>query len=170
MDVDVVEIALRAARDSDEDGLIALIGGCFDEYENCILAVDEEMPELRRIASWHAERGGRVWVAEDADGTIVGSVAALPVDRDATRGVELKKLYVAKRARRRGLGARLCALVEAFAAERDATFVELWSDTRFLDAHRLYERVGYARDGRTRELHDLSGSVEWYFSKATLPA
>lgn len=165
MGVEVESITIRAGRDSDEAGLIALIGGCFDEYENCVLAVDEEMPELRRIASWHAERGGRVWVAEDTDGTIVGSVAALPIDRDGTRGVELKKLYVARRARRRGLGARLCGLVEAFAAERGATFVELWSDTRFLDAHRLYERMGYAPDGRTRELHDLSGSVEYFFRK-----
>ena len=162
MGVDVGEITIRAAEDSDEAGLIELIGGCFATYENCVLAVDEEMPELRRMASYHAEIGGRAWVATDGEGAIVGSVAALPAGAD---GVELKKLYVASRARRRGLGARLCGLVEGFAAERGASFVELWSDTRFLDAHRLYERVGYVRDGRTRELHDLSGSVEYYFRK-----
>jgi hypothetical protein len=43
--------------------------------------------------------------------------------------------------------------------------MELWSDTRFLDAHRLYERLGYRRTGRTRELHDLSDTVEYEFDK-----
>lgn len=156
-------IAIRPARDRDEAGLIELIGSCFGDYENCVLAVDEEMPELRRMASWHDERGARAWVAEDGDGTIVGSVAALGPEGG---WVELKKLYVAHSARRRGLGARLCGLVEARAAEVGASGVELWSDTRFVEAHRLYERLGYVRDGRTRELHDLSASVEYYFSKA----
>ncbi|MGZ4618494.1 MAG: hypothetical protein ACXV3F_07160 [Frankiaceae bacterium] len=41
--------------------------------------------------------------------------------------------------------------------------VELWSDTRFANAHRLYERLGYVRTGRRRELHDLSRSTESEF-------
>ncbi len=167
MRADDADLLLRAARDADEPGLITLIGACFGEYPGCVLAVDEEMPELRRIASWHAERDARAWVAEDARGDVVGCVAALPVDRPGgPRAVELKKLYVAPRARRRGLGARLCALVESFAHQRGAALVELWSDTRFLDAHRLYECLGYAPDGRSRELHDISGSVERYFRKS----
>lgn len=38
--------------------------------------------------------------------------------------------------------------------------------TRFTDAHRLYERLGYVRSPGTRELHDLSRSVEYHFAKA----
>ncbi|MGZ4666298.1 MAG: hypothetical protein ACXV5Q_15030, partial [Frankiaceae bacterium] len=34
---------------------------------------------------------------------------------------------------------------------------------RFADAHRLYERLGYARSGRSRELHDLSDTTELEF-------
>jgi putative acetyltransferase len=79
------------------------------------------------------------------------------------RSVELCKLYVAREARRRGLGGALCALVEEEARARGAKLVELWSDTRFKDAHRLYERRGYARGPETRELHDRSGSVEYFF-------
>lgn len=37
--------------------------------------------------------------------------------------------------------------------------VELWSDTRFTDAHRLEERLGYRRTGETRELGDLSNTT-----------
>lgn len=154
--------ALRQALDGDADALIALIAACYSEYPGCILDVDREEPALRAIATAFDACGGRFWVAEAA-GKVVGSVGTVP--SRAPGGMELKKLYVAREARRLGLGARLCAVVEAEARARGADHVELWSDTRFLDAHRLYERLGYARGPATRELHDLSQSVEYYFKK-----
>lgn len=154
---------IRAARDDDADGLIALIGSCFAEYPNCILDVDGEMPELRQIAAWAAGLDGRFWVAE-AGGEIAGSVGVTPAADPA--GMELRKLYVAAPFRRVGLGARLCDLVQEEAARRAARFLELWSDTRFTDAHRLYERLGYRRTGASRELHDLSDTVEYHFRKS----
>jgi putative acetyltransferase len=81
------------------------------------------------------------------------------------QGMELRKLYVAQAARRRGLGGQLCDLVEAEARACGAVFIELWSDTRFTDAHRLYERRGYIRGAETRALHDLSQTIEYYFRK-----
>jgi putative acetyltransferase len=79
--------------------------------------------------------------------------------------VLLQKLYVGRSARRQGLGSRLVARVETEAIERGATAIELWTDTRFEPAHRLYERLGYVRNGATRELHDLSNSVEYHYLK-----
>jgi GNAT superfamily N-acetyltransferase len=152
---------IRAARDADAAGLIALVGACWAEYPGCVLDVDGEVPHLRRIAGAFAEWGGAAFVAEE-DGEVVGSVGWVPCS-DA--GVELRMVYVAARARRRGLGERLVGLVEAAARERGAEEVELWSDTRFLDAHRLYERLGYLRSPVTRELHDLSHTVEHHFRK-----
>ncbi|HVR73830.1 MAG TPA: GNAT family N-acetyltransferase [Planctomycetota bacterium] len=154
--------ALRQALDGDGDALIALIAACYSEYPGCILDVDREEPALRAIATDFGARGGRFWVAEEA-GKVVGCVGAVP--SRAPGGMELKKLYVAREARRLGLGARLEGMVEAEARARGADHVELWSDTRFLDAHRLYERLGYVRGLATRELHDLSQSVEYYFRK-----
>ena len=153
-----VEIQLRDARDSDAESLIELIGAVWDEYPGCVMDVDGEVPELRRIASAHAENGGEFWVAE-REARLVGCAGWVPA-RDAG-GVELRKLYVAASARREGLGAKLCERVERAAAGGD--FVDLWSDTRFEDAHRLYERRGYRRGPRTRELHDLSKTVEYYY-------
>ena len=157
-----MNVKIRDARDDDSDGLIRLIGDCFAEYPGCVLDVEGEAPELISPATWHKEAGGRLWVAE-GDGTIVGCVAILP---EAERSAELKKLYVSSELRRLGLGARLCGLVEAEARSRDATTVMLWSDTRFEDAHRLYEGRGYERGPDTRELHDASKSVEYYFRKS----
>jgi putative acetyltransferase len=157
------DVVVRAARDEDAEGLIRLVGACFAEYPNCVLDVDGEIPELRAIATWVAGLGGRFWIAERG-GVVAGSAGVTAAAEPG--GAELRKLYVAADARRRGLGAQLCGLVEEEARRRAAAFIDLWSDTRFLDAHRLYHRLGYERTGETRELHDLSASVEYRFRKA----
>jgi putative acetyltransferase len=154
-------VCIRTGRDDDAAGLIGLIGDCFAEYPGCVLDVDGEMPYLRGIASYYAACDGRVWIGEQGS-RVVASIAMQPGVRGA---IELRMLYVAKPARRRGLASRLCEHVEAEARARGAAAIELWSDTRFLDAHRLYSRLGYLRGPRTRELHDLSNTVEYYFRK-----
>jgi putative acetyltransferase len=154
--------AIRPGRDDDAEGLIELIGACWAEYPNCILDVDAEVPELRAIASYFARRDGRFWVADRA-GRVAGCVGIAPAAEPGR--VELLKLYVAADERRRGLGAILCSLVEEEAQRRGARVIELWSDSRFADAHRLYEGRGYRRDGRSRDLNDLSRTTEWYFSR-----
>jgi N-acetylglutamate synthase-like GNAT family acetyltransferase len=153
---------IRDARDDDAAGLIALIGATFAEYPGCVLELDHEMPQLKAIATAFAELGGRFWTAE-RDGVVVGCGGIAPAHDPS--GAELKHLYVSKAVRRAGLGTAFVRLVEEEAGRRAAAFVELWSDTRFLDAHRLYERLGYARLTDTRELHDLSNSVEFHFLK-----
>jgi GNAT superfamily N-acetyltransferase len=79
---------------------------------------------------------------------------------------ELERLYVNRRWRRQGLAAVLADLVENSAAEGGAREIELWSDSRFADAHRFYERHGYLRRGPDRELGDLSQTREHHFVKA----
>ena len=138
-----------------------MITSCYAEYPGCVLDVENEAPELKAVASYHAGKGGRFWVAE-RQGWVVASAGLLPADGGS---IELKKLYVLDSARRSGLGGRLCELVEREARSLGAGYVELWSDTRFKEAHRLYERRGYVRGPRTRELRDLSATVEYYFRK-----
>lgn len=153
---------IRDARDDDAAGLIALIDATFSEYPGCVLELEHEMPQLKAIATAFAELGGRFWSAE-LDGVIVGCGGIAPAHDPS--GVELKHLYVSKKVRRAGLGTAFVRLVEAEAVRRHAAFVELWSDTRFLDAHRLYEGLGYTRLPDSRELDDLSKSVEYHFIK-----
>ena len=152
--------AIRDARDDDALDVIELIGSVFGEYPGCVMDVDGEMPELRRIASSFAEHDGRFWVAE-RERRIVGMVGYTRVGPD---GFELKKLYVHRRERKTGLGGALLDRVEGALRERNARGVELWSDTRFRTAHAFYERRGYMRGG-TRALGDLSKSLEFHFTK-----
>ncbi|MEZ4294838.1 MAG: GNAT family N-acetyltransferase [Polyangiaceae bacterium] len=156
------DIHVREAKDSDADGLIALIGGCFAEYPGCLLEVDTELPELRAIATAFRNWGGNFWVAERA-GQVVGSVGYTPGKTEGT--AELKKLYVDKTAREHGLGGHLCRMIEDEARAAGFSRIDLWSDTRFLTAHAFYAKRGYVRGPETRELHDTSFTVEYYFAK-----
>ena len=161
----VSDLVIRPVADSDSAALIALIETVFGEYPNCYLDIDKEMPELRAPARATREDDSRWWVAE-SDGAVVGSCALFPDDDDT---IELKRLYVAKDARRRGLAAQLVALVEEEAKARRARRIVLWSDTRFADAHRLYERLGYSKQPRTRALPDISNTIEFQYVKELTP-
>ncbi|MHB8511181.1 MAG: GNAT family N-acetyltransferase [Actinomycetota bacterium] len=152
---------IREARDDDAWDLIGLIAGCWSEYPGCILDVHGEVPELLAIATHYQRAGGKFWVAQSND-RVVGCIGIVPASDSL---MTLVKLYVARAARSQGLGAQLVELVESEAADRGATSIDLWSDTRFKDAHRLYERLGYELQSETRELHDLSNSVEFHFLK-----
>ena len=172
-----MDFEIRDARDEDGPALIEIIGAAFTDYPGCVLDVDGEMPELRAIASSFQRIGGRFWVAASGE-RVLGGVglspsAAPPPDLapPAPAGVELRKLYVDRRERRAGIGRALCDCVEREARARGTAFVELWTDTRFETAHKLYEARGYVAGRRggdriTRELHDLSGSVEYYYRLA----
>lgn len=156
----MVEGEIREARDEDSAAIIDLIGGIFDEYPGMVLDVDLEMPHLRHPATAFRRWDGRLWVAE-REGRVV-ACGGYTAEGDAA---ELKHLYVAQRARRQGLARDLCELIEREARERGFQLVELWTDTRFLDAHRLYQRLGYEQLPTERALHDLSDSVEYAFRK-----
>ena len=159
-------VLLRPARDEDGDDLIRIMASAYAEYEGCVLDVDREEPDLRAIATAFAARSGGFWVAERR-GRPVGMAGGHPVAPSDGRGTawELKKLYVDRSARGAGLGTRLVGLVEGAAVRAGATRLELWTDTRFADAHRLYERLGFLRLPGTRRLDDLSRSVEYPYVK-----
>ncbi|MFQ5535314.1 MAG: GNAT family N-acetyltransferase [Sphingomonadales bacterium] len=150
---------IREGCDQDSEQVIKLIGDAFAEYPGCVLDVDLECPDLRAPASHFRKIGGRFWVAGSRQ--IVGTTSCAPI-HDGT-ALELKRLYVAADARGRGLGTRLCELVEKEARIRGLGMIELWTDTRFLDAHRLYERLGYVRQQETRDLQDLSNTTEYRY-------
>ncbi|MDQ4039295.1 MAG: GNAT family N-acetyltransferase [Actinomycetota bacterium] len=154
---------LRAVTDRDAGDVRQLIGNCFAEYPGCVLDPDGVDAWMKTPARWYADKGGQFWVlSRPGDVGLAACVGWVP---DGADRVELKNLYVGATARRQGLGRRLVALVEAAARERDCATVVLWTDTRFLDAHRLYAGLGYRRTGDQRALHDPSHSIEFCFVK-----
>ncbi len=153
---------LRSATDADAAALRTLIGDCFAEYEGCVLDPDGVDAWLAAPGTSYADKGGQLWVLSGPDGQALACVGWAPA---GGAGLELKNLYVSAPARRQGLGRRLADLVEATARERGVEEIVLWSDTRFLDAHRLYEGLGYRPTGQTRALNDPSHTIEYEFVK-----
>jgi GNAT superfamily N-acetyltransferase len=156
---------LRAVDGADTEQLIVLIGGVFDEYPGCVLDLDDLDADLLDPGAQVARSGGAWWVlpvARDGeDARLMATVGCSAVVPGGT--AELKRLYVGAEFRERGLGRALVEHVEAHARAGGASAIELWSDTRFLDAHRLYERLGYTATGQTRDLHDPSNTTEYRF-------
>lgn len=82
---------IRLARDDDSGPLSALIAASFAEYPGCVF-VEEELPELRRPASYFAAKGGVLWIADGPDERVAGSLGVVPVPEQ--NAVELAKVYV----------------------------------------------------------------------------
>lgn len=155
-------VAIRPLEDADAAGVIRLIDAIWAEYPGTVFDVDAELPELHALASHFRAKGGAGWVAV-AEGVVVAMVGVVPL---AVPGrAELHKLYVDHAWRRRGLACRLLALAEERARVIGARVMELWTDTRFADAHRFYAGRGYRRLPATRTLDDLSCSTEYHFEK-----
>jgi GNAT superfamily N-acetyltransferase len=157
-------ILIRPVCDTDAWDLIGLIAACWAEYPGLVLDVHGEAPWLLAPAAAYAANGGRLWVAE-CRGRVVASGGFVP--SAANGGIELRTLYVLRPYRERRLGGQLLALVEDAARRCGLAFVDLWTDAKFKDAQRFYERRGYVR-GPTRVMSDLSRSVEYYYRKDLL--
>jgi putative acetyltransferase len=156
-------LPVRLARNEDAQDLFGLLALCFAEYPGCYVDPHQDLVDLRMPAGSYTGNGGAFWVAEDPRGRVC---ACIGVDYPSGGAGELHRLYVRPDLRRRGLGERLIRLAEDRARERGARNMFFWSDTRFTQAHRLYERLGYLRANGTRALGDVSSSVEYRFEKA----
>jgi GNAT superfamily N-acetyltransferase len=159
--------ALRVASDDDSWEVIGLIAACWSEYPGCVMDAHGECPDLLAPATAYRTMGGAFWVATDGCGAVIATVGWRPV---AAGGLELERLYVNQRFRRRGLAADLTELVERAAGEHRAPTIELWSDSRFVAAHRFYVGRGYRRTGEERDLGDLSHTHEYHYLKRLVPA
>lgn len=152
----------REVRDDDAAGLQDLVGGCFAEYPGCVLDLDGLDDWMRAPASTRAGQGALQWVVPGEGGRLL---ACAGLGGSAGGGAELKSLYVGRQSRRSGLGTAMVGVVERTARGRGHPWIELWSDSRFGDAHRLYTSLGYRRLAGHRDLHDPSATREWSFRK-----
>ncbi len=140
-------VAIRKARIEDLERIVRLheddtLGGLEDAWT----------PETRgtyeaAFAAIVANPDNVLYVAE-IDGRVVGTfqITVFPTltGRGATR-VRIGAVQVAADLRSQGIGARMIAFAEAEGRARGARSVELSSNKRRADAHRFYERIGYAR-------------------------
>ncbi len=77
----------------------------------------------------------------------------------------LERLYVLSSARGDGTGSALLRAVAEEARGRGHRRLDIWTDKRLMDAHRLYERFGAWRSGE-RVNDDPDRSAEWGYTLA----
>jgi putative acetyltransferase len=167
-------VRVRQADNRDVQAVVRVIRAVFDEFE---FTWDEQEyhADLYNLDHHYTSRGWPFFVAE-IDGEVVGTVALgvfdpVPGDigcKTLVNGVvrvggadcSLERLYVHPRARRQGVGKELLERTLDEARRQGRTLMELWSDKRFEEAHRLYQRLGATIVG-DRICHDPDQSPEW---------
>lgn len=104
---------------------------------------------VRRLAAVRAAGSHRVWVA-DVSGKVVGLLHAFfrPA-LEKPPEVVVEALVVDASRRSQGIGERLMEVAEQFARDSGSATVSLYSGLQRVDAHRFYERLGYATHGRS---------------------
>lgn len=144
----------------DAPGVIELIGRVFVEY-GWIWEPSVEVPDLLRWTSYEPPRGA-FWVIRHQE-RVVGSVG---VDRLDGSTAELHRLYLDPGLRGKGMGEALVDTVVTWCREQRVPRLVLWSDTRFVHAHRLYERTGFTRTGERVLPDDPNDTREYGFERA----
>lgn len=142
---------IRPARSADAEVVNELLGQL--GYPQ-----DDRAATAARIQTWADDPAGAAYVA-DADGDVLGVVAVhfCPfLEREGAWG-RITALVVSGRARGRGVGSRLVAAAEAFAANHGCVRMEVTSADRRADAHRFYQGRGYIGQAGTssRFVRDL---------------
>ena len=152
--------AIEAAVQHDVPEVTRLIGRIFTEY-GWVFEPAHELPDLAAFSTHYEAPAGAFFVCRDGN-SVVGSVG---VNRLGPEVAELHRLYVDQFARRRGVGRSLVDRAIEWCAEQGIPRLTLWSDTRFDDAHALYDGMGFTRTGE-RALDDANHSREYGFEKS----
>lgn len=112
-----------------------------DEFGIAITLADQ--PDLLDIPGFYQKGAGNFWLAIDgATGEVAGTVALLDI---GNRQAALRKMFVkpAYRGADKGVAAGLLATLFEWCAAKSIAEVYLGTTSRFLAAHRFYEKNGF---------------------------
>lgn len=136
---------LRPATDADSPAVVAVIRRVLRAYRLPFDPDGIDRP-LFELESRFSGPGRRFWVIEDC-GRVVGTVA---IDRRRRGLAELKKMFLDRRYRGRGLGKRMLRAALDFARRSGYRRVMLETHSSLDEAIGLYRRAGFRRLRRIR--------------------
>lgn len=152
-------VTIRPWKTADQDGVVALISG-IQRGEFSLPITPADQPDLMDIEGFYRRGAGEFWVAVakagaglegngEAVGGVIGCIALL--DIGGGQGA-LRKMFVHKDWRgaprggsETGVAATLLCTLLQHAAAQGLGEIFLGTTTRFLAAHRFYEKHGFAR-------------------------
>ena len=130
---------MRPANNKDGDNIADLVYGVLREYD---LTPDPACTDadIKDIESSYFGRGGKFFVLETEDGSIIGAYGLYPVDEHTC---ELRKMYLQKAYRGKGLGKFL--LEDALSIARQLRFERMILETASVlkEAIALYKSYGF---------------------------
>lgn len=131
---------------ADQEGVIALISG-IQRGEFGLSITPQQQPDLMDIDGFYRPGAGEFWVAQaqgDAGGKVVGCIALLDIGGGQAA---LRKMFVDAhwRGAEKGVAKALLSTLLAHARVNGVTDIFLGTTTRFVAAHRFYEKHGFAR-------------------------
>jgi GNAT superfamily N-acetyltransferase len=141
------DLVLRKARADDLEAIIRLheedeLGAHGDAW------TAENRPAYEAaFAAIQKNPANQLFVAE-RDGQVIGTSQLTFIPNLTGRGalrVKLESVKVRSTLRSQGIGARMIAFAEQAARAGGARLLELSSNKTRTDAHRFYERIGFAR-------------------------
>lgn len=101
----------------------------------------EAQPDLQDISAFYQKGSGNFWIAL-ADGEVVGTVALLDIGMSQ---VALRKMFVSSsyRGAEHGVAKRLLETLFQWCHERGVKEIFLGTTSKFLAAHRFYEKNAF---------------------------
>lgn len=151
------DLHIRQAGPDDGAAAAAVVRAVYNEY-GFTWDAEGYHADLYDLRSHYLDAANPFWVAERASGTIVGTVALalydwIPGARGATvtrngkvrlcaTDCSIERLYVHPEARSSGVGTALLRTALEEARRLGRASIEIWSDKRFDQARRLYQRFG----------------------------
>ena len=126
------------------DELVQMIGNIQREEFHIPITIDGQ-PDLQNIESFYQEQGN-FWVAL-CEGHVVGSIGVRRLDGT---NAALRKMFVDARYRgkEKGVSAKLLRQLLRWARQQGIGIVYLGTTSRFLAAHRFYEKNGFQQIGK----------------------
>ena len=155
------QLAVSLASRADAPGVVELVGRVYAEY-GFVYDVAREVPDLLDFEAHYEPPDGAFFVVRQ-DGQIGGSVGVERLDSDTA---ELHRLYLDAALRGQGTGRALVEAVLDWCRAHAVARLILWSDTRFVQAHRLYQRMGFRQVGERTLPDDLNQTREYRFERA----
>lgn len=151
----------RTATKADTKQIASLIDSVYREYGDRLQLEDADS-DLLDIDSNYFSTGGTFVVVEDEKGQVIATHSVLPaVGKDGL--CWFKRLYLHPAQRGSDMGNMLMNWAIVVAQSISLKRVEFWSDSRFHRAHQFFERFGFKRDGRERNMSDGSMPYSEYF-------
>jgi RimJ/RimL family protein N-acetyltransferase len=153
---------IRAADARDAPALVDLARAVGSEPEGWLVTTREwrsVTDERRYLKALRRYPDAAVYVAETAEGELVGRLSLARDPHPGSAHVADLGLMVAKRYRRRGLGRALLEEAVAWAQTNGVEKLELHVFPHNVPAIRLYERFGFEREGfRKRHYRRADGA------------